>query len=68
MDAKTRHTITLAVSHAYGCDYCLAVHTAASLQGGMSKEDIELRTSGKLDRPGTGRRGPFRAPGDRDVR
>ncbi|MEU6654325.1 carboxymuconolactone decarboxylase family protein, partial [Streptomyces sp. NPDC046900] len=27
LDAKTRHTIALAVSQANGCDYCLAMHT-----------------------------------------
>jgi uncharacterized peroxidase-related enzyme len=46
LDAKTRHTIALAVSQADGCDYCLALHTAGSLQGGMSIEDIELARAG----------------------
>ena len=46
LDAKTRHTIALAVSEADGCDSCLALHTAGSLQGGMSIEDIELARAG----------------------
>jgi uncharacterized peroxidase-related enzyme len=46
LDAKTRHTIALAVSQADGCDYCLALHTAGSLQGGMSIDDIELARAG----------------------
>jgi uncharacterized peroxidase-related enzyme len=46
LDAKTRHTIALAVSEANGCDYCLALHTAGSRQGGMSVEDIELARAG----------------------
>ncbi|MCP3785118.1 carboxymuconolactone decarboxylase family protein [Micromonospora sp. A3M-1-15] len=35
LDARTRHTIALAVSEADGCDYFLALHTAGSLKGGM---------------------------------
>jgi uncharacterized peroxidase-related enzyme len=46
LDAKTRHTIALAVSDANGCDYCLALHTAGSHQGGMSADDIELGKAG----------------------
>ena len=46
LDARTRHTIALAVSEADGCDYCLALHTAGSLKGGMSVEDIELARAG----------------------
>jgi uncharacterized peroxidase-related enzyme len=46
LDAKTRHAIALAVSEANGCDYCLALHTAGSQQGGMSVEDIELARAG----------------------
>ncbi|MDR7255057.1 putative peroxidase-related enzyme [Nocardioides sp. BE266] len=46
LDAKTRHTIALAVSDADGCDYCLAIHTAGSLQGGMTPEDIDLSKAG----------------------
>ncbi|MGW4658136.1 carboxymuconolactone decarboxylase family protein, partial [Streptomyces sp. NPDC004279] len=34
LDAKTRHTIALAVSQANGCDYCLAVHTYVSSELG----------------------------------
>lgn len=51
LDAKTRHTIALAVSQANGCDYCLALHTRNSAtQGGMSNEDIELaRTGSSID-------------------
>ncbi|MBU8814950.1 carboxymuconolactone decarboxylase family protein [Mycolicibacterium goodii] len=47
LDAKTRHTIALAVSESNGCDYCLAMHSYVSLQlGGMSQEDIRLARSG----------------------
>ncbi|MFJ9760581.1 carboxymuconolactone decarboxylase family protein [Streptomyces sp. NPDC101149] len=47
LDAKTRHTIALAVSQANGCDYCLAVHTYVSSEfGAMSSEDIDLGRAG----------------------
>ncbi|WP_431966887.1 carboxymuconolactone decarboxylase family protein [Actinacidiphila sp. bgisy160] len=47
LDAKTRHTIALAVSQANGCDYCLAVHSYMSSEfGGMSSEDIDLCRAG----------------------
>src|SRR5690349_23858854 len=43
LDAKTRHTIALAVSQANGCDYCLAVHTYVSSElGGTSSDYIHL--------------------------
>ncbi|MEU1622047.1 carboxymuconolactone decarboxylase family protein [Streptomyces sp. NPDC005722] len=47
LDAKTRHSIALAVSQANGCDYCLAIHShVATAFGGMSGADIELGRSG----------------------
>lgn len=47
LDAKTRHTIDLAVSQANGCDYCLAMHTYVSSElGGMSSDDIDLARAG----------------------
>jgi uncharacterized peroxidase-related enzyme len=47
LDAKTRHTIALAVSQANGCDYCLALHMHASSEfGGMSSDDIDLARDG----------------------
>lgn len=47
LDARTRHTIALAVSEANGCDYCLAVHSYVSSElGGMSSDDIDLARSG----------------------
>jgi len=47
LDAKTRHTIALAVSEANGCEYCLAVHSYVSAElGGMSGDDIALSRSG----------------------
>ena len=47
LDAKTRHTIALAVSEANGCEYCLAVHSYVSAHlGGMSSDDIDLARSG----------------------
>lgn len=52
LDAKTRHTIALAVSEANGCDYCLAIHTYSSSElGGMSSEDIELARAGSSTDP-----------------
>jgi uncharacterized peroxidase-related enzyme len=47
LDAKTRHTIALAVSQANGCDYCLALHTYVSSElSGMSSDDIDLARAG----------------------
>jgi uncharacterized peroxidase-related enzyme len=47
LDARTRHSIALAVSQANGCGYCLAIHTYTSSQfGGMSSEDIDLGRAG----------------------
>lgn len=47
LDAKTRHTIALAVSQANGCDYCLAMHTYVSSElGGMPNDDIDLARAG----------------------
>jgi uncharacterized peroxidase-related enzyme len=52
LDAKTRHTIALAVSGANGCDYCLAMHSYVSSEfGGMSSEDIELARAGSSTDP-----------------
>jgi uncharacterized peroxidase-related enzyme len=43
LDARTRHSIALAVSQANGCSYCLAMHTHVATEfGGMSSDDIEL--------------------------
>jgi uncharacterized peroxidase-related enzyme len=47
LDAKTRHSIALAVSQANGCNYCLAIHTYMSSEfGGMSSDDINLSRAG----------------------
>lgn len=47
LDAKTRHTIALTVSHANDCTYCQALHTyVSSALGGMSSDDIELARIG----------------------
>jgi AhpD family alkylhydroperoxidase len=47
LDAKTRHTIALAVSQANGCGYCLAIHTYVSSEvSGMSSDDIDLARAG----------------------
>ncbi|MFI5614071.1 carboxymuconolactone decarboxylase family protein [Amycolatopsis sp. NPDC051903] len=47
LDAKTRHTIALATSHANDCDYCSALHGYISANlGGMSAEEIELARKG----------------------
>ncbi|GAA4264016.1 carboxymuconolactone decarboxylase family protein [Dactylosporangium darangshiense] len=41
LDAKTRHSIALAVSQANGCDYCLAIHTYVSFEfGGTARVKI----------------------------
>ena len=55
LDAKTRHTIALAVSEANGCQYCLAMHSYVSLKlGGMSAQDIELARAGSSTDPRRG--------------
>jgi uncharacterized peroxidase-related enzyme len=47
LDARTRHSIALAVSQANDCDYCLAIHTyTSSTFGGMSTDDIDLARAG----------------------
>ncbi|WP_432189177.1 carboxymuconolactone decarboxylase family protein [Streptomyces sp. Tue6028] len=47
LDARTRHSIALAVSQANGCDYCLAMHAHVATEfGGMSGDDIELCRAG----------------------
>jgi uncharacterized peroxidase-related enzyme len=52
LDAKTRHTIALAVSHSNDCDYCQALHTYVSSElGRMSTEDIELARTGSSTDP-----------------
>jgi uncharacterized peroxidase-related enzyme len=52
LDAKTRHTIALAVSHSNDCDYCQALHTYVSSEfGGMSSDDIELARTGSSTDP-----------------
>lgn len=52
LDAKTRHTIALAVSRANGCDYCQALHTYTSSElGGMSNDDVELALAGSSTDP-----------------
>lgn len=52
LDAKTRHTIALAVSQANSCDYCLAMHTYVSSElGGMSNDDIDLARAGNSTDP-----------------
>jgi len=52
LDARTRHTIALAVSHANDCDYCQAMHTYVSSEfGGMSSDEIELARTGSSTDP-----------------
>jgi uncharacterized peroxidase-related enzyme len=52
LDAKTRHTIALAVSRSNGCDYCQALHAFVSSElGGMSSADIELALAGSSTDP-----------------
>lgn len=47
LDAKTRHSIALAVSQANGCGYCLAIHTHVATEfTGMPAEEIELGRAG----------------------
>ncbi|MFF4901828.1 carboxymuconolactone decarboxylase family protein [Streptomyces sp. NPDC001068] len=47
LDARTRHSIALAVSQTNGCGYCLAMHTHVATEfGGMSGEDIALGRAG----------------------
>ncbi|MEU9405760.1 carboxymuconolactone decarboxylase family protein [Streptomyces sp. NPDC048281] len=51
LDARTRHSIALAVSQANDCGYCLAMHTYVATEfGGMSRDDIELgRVGSSID-------------------
>jgi uncharacterized peroxidase-related enzyme len=52
LDAKTRHTIALAVSTTNDCDYCQAMHTYVSSEfGGMSIDEIELARTGSSTDP-----------------
>ncbi|NEN07832.1 carboxymuconolactone decarboxylase family protein [Diaminobutyricibacter tongyongensis] len=52
LDAKTRHTIALAVSESNGCGYCLAMHSYVSSElGSMSSDDIELARAGSSTDP-----------------
>ncbi|MFI5613241.1 carboxymuconolactone decarboxylase family protein [Amycolatopsis sp. NPDC051903] len=52
LDARTRHSIALAVSEANGCGYCLAMHSYVSSEfGGMSSDDIELSRAGSAVDP-----------------
>jgi uncharacterized peroxidase-related enzyme len=52
LDAKTRHTIALAVSQSNGCEYCQALHTYVSSElGGMSADEIELARAGSSTDP-----------------
>lgn len=40
LDEKTRQLITIAVSAANGCGYCLHAHRALALKAGCTEEDI----------------------------
>lgn len=52
LDAKTRHAIALATSHANDCDYCSALHGYISANlGGMSAEEIGLARAGDSPDP-----------------
>jgi len=52
LDAKTRHTIALAVSQSNGCSYCLAMHSYVSHElGGISIDDIGLARAGSSTDP-----------------
>ena len=47
LDATTRHGISLAVSEANDCAYCLSAHTfLAATAGAMTPEEIALNTKG----------------------
>jgi uncharacterized peroxidase-related enzyme len=52
LDARTRHSIALAVSQTNGCHYCLAIHTYTSSEfGGMSSDEIDLARAGSSADP-----------------
>jgi uncharacterized peroxidase-related enzyme len=52
LDARTRHSIALAVSQSNGCDYCLAIHAYTSSEfSGMSSDDIDLARAGSSADP-----------------
>lgn len=46
--------IKLAVSQAYGCDYCLAAHTLLGRKAGLSDEDAIRIRRGDFDKPRIG--------------
>lgn len=64
LDARTRHTIALAVSEADGCDYFLALHTAGSLKGAACRGGRRAGAGGKLGRSEAGCGSSLRPPGD----
>ena len=51
IDAKTRESIALATSGAYGCDYCAAAHTALGKMQGLSDAEAHENLYGRSSDP-----------------
>ena len=51
LDRRVSERVSLAVQEWIGCDYCLAAHTEAARQVGLSDVDIELARQGTATDP-----------------
>jgi uncharacterized peroxidase-related enzyme len=51
LDRRITERISLAVHEWLGCDYCLAAHTRAARELGLSETDIELARQGTATEP-----------------
>jgi AhpD family alkylhydroperoxidase len=51
LDRRITERISLAAQEWIGCDYCLAAHTDAARQLGLSEADIELARQGTATEP-----------------
>ena len=49
LTARQRETVSLAVSQANGCEYCLAVHSLVGAKVGLSADDLLSARDGSLD-------------------
>lgn len=51
LSLRLREQIALAVGQLNGCEYCLAAHSAAALNAGLSHDDIESARVGEASDP-----------------
>lgn len=49
LTARQRETVSLAVSQANGCEYCLSVHSLVGSKVGLSAEELLSARDGSLD-------------------